>query len=79
MSKLIITKIELIEEQPYYYRVTYNEIWRLINNFNQIKESSNWDEVKSILLPIERKRKLNKLMDNEIKIYNKVIYTKTDY
>ena len=78
---LIVTKLELIGEEPNHYRVTFNLIWRLINDYKQIKESAeNWDEIKSIIIPIERKRKISKLMDKEIKIYkDKVLFEKNNY
>ena len=78
---LVVTKLELISTQPKYYRVTFNLIWRLINDYTQIKESAdNWNEIQHIIVPIERKRKIYRIMNKENKIYtNKILFEKNNY
>ena len=78
---MVVTKIEVIVTQPDYYRVTFNLIWRLINDFNQIKESANnWDEIKNTIIPIERRKKINRIMNIENKIYrDKILFEKNNY
>ncbi len=84
MSKelpLVLTKLELVIEHPNHYRATFNLIWRFINTFEQIKGSSeNWGEISHIILPVERKRKINRIMNNENKIYKDIIlFEKNNY
>lgn len=78
---LILTKLEIVVEHPDHYRATFNEIWSFINTYEQIEEcTDNWDEIEHIILPIERKRKINRLMNTENKIYtDKVLFEKNNY
>ena len=78
---MVVTDIELIPEHPDYYRVTFNKIWRLINSYWQIEKSANnWDEIKSILLPIERKKKIYRIMNKKNKIYKvRLLYKNLNY
>lgn len=77
LPPLTITKI--INYNSFTYRVTYNEIWTFVNDFNQMKDAENWKEVESILLPIERIKKLNYLMGKKNKIYTNILYLKKNY
>jgi hypothetical protein len=78
---MVVTKLELIKKYSNYYRVTYEYNFRFINNYTQIEETAdNFDEIKPIMLPIERKRKIYKLLNKEFKIYtNKIIFLKKNY
>ena len=75
---LVITKLELWDN--IYYRVTYNNIWIFINSYEQIKDSSNIDEINPTLILIERQKKVLKLLNKENIIYKgKVIFEKNNY
>ena len=74
LPPLIITKVKYNDD--FTYRVTYNYVWNFINDFNQLKDVENWKEVKEALLPIEREKKINRLMGRENKIYTNVLYKK---
>jgi hypothetical protein len=78
---LILTKLELMTEHPNHYRATFNTQWRFINTYEQIREcANNWHEFSDIILPIERKKKINRLMNTENKIYtDKVLFEKNNY
>ena len=78
---LVVTKLELITEHPNHYRVTFNLIWRLINTYEQIEESAkNWSEIEYIILPIERKKKINQLLNIKNKIYtDRILFEKNNY
>lgn len=73
-----ITKIIIFGDL---YEVLYNETWKFVNTYDQIKNMAwNFNDVKDILSYYERRKKICKIMKLDKKIYsNGIIYQKNDY
>ena len=73
-----ITRIKLDGDS---YEVLYNNSWKFINSYDQIKDMAwNFNDVKNALNYHERRKKICKIMNLDKKIYsNVIIYQKNDY
>jgi len=73
-----ITRIRVVDDL---YEVLYNEHWKFLNTYDQIKDMAwNFSDVENILSRYERRKKISKIMNLDKKIYsNGVIYQKNDY
>ena len=63
------------------YEVLYNNTWKFMNTYDQIKDMAwNFSDVENVLSYYERRKKICKIMNLNKKIYrNSVIYQKNDY
>lgn len=73
--------ITRIRVQDDVYEVLYNNTWKFMNTYEQIRDMAwNFSDVKDVLDGYERRKKICKIMNLNKKIYsNGVIYQKNDY